>query len=149
MSEELRDRLANAIADSRNFKPDGSCDLSVKIEPTEGDFLAADFVIRSLHSPGVRKLSRDQQRAVDWMNSHQQAVDFDIKDALGLLMQRYHQDLEELSQLRKLARSCQQFISQHKISCAESVYQRDAIWESAPELVENVCEILGYHQESC
>lgn len=43
--------------------------------------------------------------------------------------------------------TCNDFIRENSISCAESIYQRDKIPENALELIEKVCEIVGYHDD--
>jgi hypothetical protein len=40
--------------------------------------------------------------------------------------------------------ACEKFIQENQISCPESIYQRDSMWEKSPEFVESVCEIVGY-----
>lgn len=45
----------------------------------------------------------------------------------------------------KLRGVCMEFIEHHHITCGEAIYQRDAIWEKAPELVESICDAIGYH----
>lgn len=47
----------------------------------------------------------------------------------------------------ELKRVCEEFIYKHQISCAESCYQMDSTVIAAPELVEAVCNVLGYYDE--
>jgi hypothetical protein len=44
----------------------------------------------------------------------------------------------------KLYELCQKFIKDHQISCAEAVYDTDKIIEDAYELIEEICNIVGY-----
>lgn len=39
---------------------------------------------------------------------------------------------------------CRKFINEQDISCAEAIYQVDRIRLSALELLESICEIVGY-----
>jgi hypothetical protein len=39
---------------------------------------------------------------------------------------------------------CERFIRENEIQCAESVYQMDGIAENSLELIERICEIVGY-----
>jgi hypothetical protein len=39
------------------------------------------------------------------------------------------------------------FISEHRISCVETVYQTDRVQEHATELIEDLCELVGYYNE--
>lgn len=47
-------------------------------------------------------------------------------------------------EMAALWKACAAFIEKHEISCAESVYQSDNILIHSSELVEDVCEIVGY-----
>lgn len=42
---------------------------------------------------------------------------------------------------------CKDFIKDNKISCAEDIFQRDSIEANALDLVEQICDIIGYHEE--
>lgn len=53
--------------------------------------------------------------------------------------QRRKQDLLDL---------CEAYIATQQISCAEAVHQTDRVSESALELIEGICEIVGYHQDT-
>lgn len=44
----------------------------------------------------------------------------------------------------KLWLACQAFIKAQRIHCPETIYQTDRVVESACELVETVCGIVGY-----
>lgn len=52
-------------------------------------------------------------------------------------------ELEKATQIVQIVKS---YIEKHEISCAESIYQRDKIWETAPELVEELANIVGYYE---
>lgn len=45
----------------------------------------------------------------------------------------------------ELTTICQRFVNEHEIRCVEDVYQRDSLQEHFPELVENICETIGYY----
>lgn len=46
---------------------------------------------------------------------------------------------------QRLLKVCMDYVEHHEIRCAESIYQRDIIYTSAPELVEQICDVIGYH----
>lgn len=48
------------------------------------------------------------------------------------------------AELMALWNTCVAFIEKHKIGCAESIYQLDSIIIASSELVENVCNVIGY-----
>lgn len=37
-----------------------------------------------------------------------------------------------------------QFVKQHNITCAESIYQKDSIAENSLYLIEQLIEVVGY-----
>lgn len=39
---------------------------------------------------------------------------------------------------------CQKFISEQAITCPETIYQTDRVMENAAELIEEICELIGY-----
>lgn len=41
---------------------------------------------------------------------------------------------------------CKKFIEEQEITCGESVYQTDRVIENAYELIENICDIVGYYK---
>jgi hypothetical protein len=41
----------------------------------------------------------------------------------------------------------QNLIIQHKIRCAESVYQVDSINEELPEMMIKICDLVGYYED--
>lgn len=47
----------------------------------------------------------------------------------------------------KLWKTCRNFIDKYKISCPESLMQVDHVNLALPDLVEEVCEIVGYYYE--
>ncbi len=47
----------------------------------------------------------------------------------------------------KIVNAIIDYIQEHEISCPESIYQRDKIWETAPELVEKLADIVGYWKD--
>ena len=42
---------------------------------------------------------------------------------------------------------CQKFIKDQIIICSECVYQSDRVIENAYELIEEICNIVGYYQD--
>lgn len=42
---------------------------------------------------------------------------------------------------------CQKFITDKAIICPEAVYQTDRVIENAYELIEGICDIVGYYEE--
>lgn len=48
--------------------------------------------------------------------------------------------------MRKLWDACVAFRDEHEILCPESCFQMDAIVLAAPELVEAVCNVIGYSE---
>lgn len=49
--------------------------------------------------------------------------------------------------LNELFNLCQDFIRDNKIRCAEDIYQKDRVIENAYNFIEEICEIVGYHEE--
>jgi len=41
---------------------------------------------------------------------------------------------------------CQAYIKDHHISCSESIWQVDEILLNTPDFLEQICEIVGYHE---
>lgn len=41
---------------------------------------------------------------------------------------------------------CEDFIRDLEIGCAEAVVQNDAVILAAPELIEAICAVVGYHK---
>jgi hypothetical protein len=52
----------------------------------------------------------------------------------------------EMEEEKQLAEICRKFIKDQKISCSESVYQSDNVILNACELIEQICEIVGYFE---
>lgn len=42
--------------------------------------------------------------------------------------------------------TCSKFIDKESILCAETIYQRDGVSESSIELLEDICDIVGYKE---
>ena len=42
---------------------------------------------------------------------------------------------------------CKEFIKENEITCSESIYQSDKIEANALDLVEQICELIGYYEE--
>jgi hypothetical protein len=42
---------------------------------------------------------------------------------------------------------CKDFIRDNKITCEETIYQSHRIEANALELIEQICELLGFHEE--
>jgi len=53
-------------------------------------------------------------------------------------------DEPSVQEMAKLWNACMNFIKKHEIGCVESIWQMDSTLVAAPELVEEVCEIVGY-----
>jgi len=55
--------------------------------------------------------------------------------------------MDKLAKQSKLLRACELFIDSHQIRCAEDCYQTDRVILEAPELVEEICQIVGYYED--
>lgn len=53
-------------------------------------------------------------------------------------------DEPSVREMAALWNACLNFIKKHEIGCSESIYQSDRVMIAAPELVEEVCNIVGY-----
>lgn len=53
--------------------------------------------------------------------------------------------LEDRSE--KLLELCERFVRDQKIRCEETIHQTDRVILNAPEFIEKVCEIVGYHND--
>ena len=42
---------------------------------------------------------------------------------------------------------CKDFIRDNRISCEEDIYQSDRVEANALDLISQICELLGYHEE--
>lgn len=49
-----------------------------------------------------------------------------------------------MSKQSDLLKLCKKFIHDQKITCSECVHQSDRVIENAYELIENICDIVGY-----
>lgn len=47
----------------------------------------------------------------------------------------------------ELLKACQQFIREHKVRAPEGCYQMDSVIQAAPDLVEQVANIVGYYDD--
>lgn len=65
---------------------------------------------------------------------------------LGEVMEKLVEELAAKRQqkLERLEAVCLDFIKDNEVTCAEKIMQDDLIQLAAPELVEAICEILGY-----
>ena len=52
----------------------------------------------------------------------------------------------KLSDAEKVAK-IQALIAKHEIDCGETIWQTDTISEKALEIIEAVCEIVGYYED--
>lgn len=50
---------------------------------------------------------------------------------------------EKESQVIELVKK---FVEKYKITSPETIYQADRVWEHAPDLVKDLCDIVGYQQ---
>jgi hypothetical protein len=48
------------------------------------------------------------------------------------------------AELKALWDVCVKFIETQEIGCAETIYQSDRVIENATQLVEDVCNVVGY-----
>ena len=51
---------------------------------------------------------------------------------------------KQTNDLVKLNNVCRDFIDAHQITCAEAIYQVDNNIIDAPELIEEICNVIGY-----
>ena len=42
---------------------------------------------------------------------------------------------------------CKDFINENEIRCAESVYDRDSLQLQCLELLEQICDLIGYYED--
>lgn len=47
---------------------------------------------------------------------------------------------------KKLKKIIKAFIDKHEISCAEGVHQNDRVVIAATELIEELCDVVGYRK---
>lgn len=48
------------------------------------------------------------------------------------------------AELMALWNVCKNFIEEYEIGCVEQIWQTDSVIIAAPELVQGVCEVVGY-----
>ena len=48
---------------------------------------------------------------------------------------------------QKLYETCKSFVDEQNIYCSESIYQTDRVMENAYDLIEKLCDIVGYKQD--
>lgn len=53
---------------------------------------------------------------------------------------------KDFSRAMQLSVALQKFIIANKITCAESLHQVDSINEQLPEIMGELCEIVGYYK---
>ena len=46
----------------------------------------------------------------------------------------------------QLVNLIKKYVDKNRITCADSIYQSDLVWETAPDLVKDLCDIVGYQQ---
>lgn len=56
-------------------------------------------------------------------------------------------DEPSVKDMAALWRICANFIEKHEIGCAESIYQRDRIAENVLQLLEDICDEVGYTED--
>ncbi len=42
---------------------------------------------------------------------------------------------------------CKDFIKENQITCSETIYQSDKIEANALELIEQICDLIGYYED--
>jgi hypothetical protein len=55
-------------------------------------------------------------------------------------------DEPSVKEMVALWKLCFNFVQKHKISCPEATVN-DWVYENAPDLVESICEEVGYYEE--
>lgn len=41
---------------------------------------------------------------------------------------------------------CKEFIRENQIGCEEDIYQSDSVQENVLELMEQICDLIGYYE---
>jgi len=41
---------------------------------------------------------------------------------------------------------CKEFVTENEISCSEDLYDRDSLQLQALELLEQICDLIGYYE---
>jgi hypothetical protein len=57
-----------------------------------------------------------------------------------------HQEID-IERLKKLWVVCEKFIENQRISCPETIGQCDRVIENAYDLIEDICDVVGYKNE--
>jgi hypothetical protein len=52
----------------------------------------------------------------------------------------------DFARQQKLEDLCRKFIKDNTISCPEAICDCDRVSENSPELIEGICDLLGYHE---
>jgi hypothetical protein len=47
-----------------------------------------------------------------------------------------------------LVKLCKKFVDDNKITCEECISQTDRVIENAYEFIANICDIVGYYEDS-
>ena len=53
-----------------------------------------------------------------------------------------------MSDKDKLWEICERFVREEHVRCPESIYQKDNVIENAYNLIECICSVVGYYQDS-
>ena len=56
-------------------------------------------------------------------------------------------DEPSVKDMARLWALCARFIEEQDIHCAETIYQTDRIAENALQLIEDICEEVGYNND--
>ena len=51
-----------------------------------------------------------------------------------------------MSKQKELLKLCEKFIEEQRISCPECIHQTDRVIENAYDLIEDICNIVGYFE---
>jgi hypothetical protein len=52
-----------------------------------------------------------------------------------------------MSKEQRLYDLCKRFIKDNRISCPETICQVDSVIVNASDFIEQVCDIVGYHED--
>jgi hypothetical protein len=52
-----------------------------------------------------------------------------------------------IERTKQLWHVCRSYIEDLEITCPEAIYQKDGITQTSLEFVEQICEIVGYHEQ--
>lgn len=56
-------------------------------------------------------------------------------------------DEPSVKEMAKLWSICMQFIQDQNISCEETIHQCDWVIENAYGLIQDICDVVGYHED--